>query len=270
MWWSPPARDDARVRTRALPARPGARRGAVPRVRGRGWLAVAVVAALADANFLLAGAVGSRLDLSVAVISELSAPGQPWAWLFRLGDGTAGVAAALLALPLLRGWGPGRVRLRGGGLLVFGVGTLASALVPLTCAASVQVCPSSSVGVEVLHDGVSVLGTTAAVVAALELAWSLRRRLPRPVPLLALLTAAAAAGTGAWEVFSFCRGGNGGGGPAQSVQVLAVSCWLLLEGVVVAGAGRRVPVRGPAPAVTDPGRVPAPPGGIGPAGGVLR
>lgn len=206
------------------------RSGPVPRRRSLppAWVLCAVVAGLANANFLLVGAVGARVDLAVGVISELSVPGQPGALWFRLGDGLTGVLCTLLALPFRR------ERLRALALAAFGLGTLVSALVPLTCAPSLQTCSASSEVAELVHDGVSVVGTAGAVVGVLLLARAARGTVLH-VP--AVLAAVANLGCGAYEVVTFFQGGNGGGGDAQRVQVLAVSAWVVLEPLVGPGRG---------------------------------
>lgn len=202
--------------------------------------ALAVLAAVANANFLLAPLLGARVDLATGVISELSVPGQPGAAFFRLGDGTAGLLCALLALPVWRG-GLRHERFRALCLAAFGLSTLVSAIVPLACAPSLGTCPASSGGAELVHDGVSVVGTLAAVLGVLELARRGRGRLLRP---LAVLAALVSAGAGLYEVVTFLQGGNGGGGDSQRYQVLAVSLWVVLE-VVSQGRerGARVPAR---------------------------
>lgn len=188
---------------------------------GPAWVAVAVVAALANVNFLLAGPLGAHVDLGVGVISELSVSGQPGAGWFRIGDGLAGLLCVLLALPVRR------ERWRACALAGFGAGTFVSALVPLTCAASLTSCPPSSLGAEIVHDGVSVLGTVGAVVGV----FGLVRRTRGAGRLAAGAVALGVVGTGAWEVVTFLAGGNGAGGAAQRVQVVAVSAWVLLEAV---------------------------------------
>ncbi|MBB2900691.1 hypothetical protein FHR75_001479 [Kineococcus radiotolerans] len=186
-------------------------------------VALATAAALANANFLLAPLVGARVDLATGVISELSVAGQPGAAWFRLGDGAAGVLCALLALPPARE-AVRRARFRALCLGVFGLTTLVSALVPLTCVPSLGPCPAPG-GADVVHDAVSVLGTLAAVLGALALLRHARGGL-RP---LAALAALGSAGTGAYQVVTFLQGGDGGGGAAQRLQVLAVSLWVVLE-----------------------------------------
>ncbi|MFD0482271.1 DUF998 domain-containing protein [Kineococcus sp. GCM10028916] len=191
----------------------------------KGRIALAALAGLANANFLLAPLVGARIDLTTGVISELSVPGEPGSVWFRLGDGSAGLLCALLAVPLWRS-GLRHARFRGSCLTAFGLTTLVSAIVPLTCAPSLGVCPASSAGPELLHDGVSVIGTLGAVLGVLELAWRARGWALKP---LAVLSAAVSGGAGVYEVVTFLQGGNGGGGDSQRYQVLAVSAWVLLE-----------------------------------------
>ena len=191
----------------------------------RARTALAVLAGAANANFLLAPFVGARIDLSTGVISELSVPGEPGSFWFRLGDGSAGLLCAVLALPVWRSR-LRHARFRAVCLAAFGVTTLVSAIVPLTCAPSLGVCPASSAGAELVHDGVSVVGTLGAVLGVLELAWRARGW---PLKSLAVLSAAVSAGAGIYEVVTFLQGGNGGGGNSQRYQVLAVSLWVVLE-----------------------------------------
>ncbi|MEZ0492577.1 DUF998 domain-containing protein [Kineococcus sp. TBRC 1896] len=189
---------------------------------------LAVLAAVANANFLLEPVVGGRVDLAVGVVSELSVPSEPGSVWFRLGDGTSGLLGAVLGVLLWRGAGARgarHVRFRALCLLAFGVGTFVSALVPITCAPSLGPCPPSSETAELVHDGVSVLATTGAVLGAGELAWRARGVLK----VLAVPTALVSAGCGLYEVVTFSQGGNGGGGDSQRWQVLAVSAWLVLE-----------------------------------------
>lgn len=207
----------------------------------RARIALAVLAGVANANFLLAPLVGARIDLSTGVISELSVPGEPGSLWFRFGDGTAGLLCALLALPLWRS-GLRHARFRSLCLAAFGLTTLVSALVPLTCAPSLGVCPASSAGAELVHDGVSVIGTLGAVLGVLELAWRARGWALKP---LAVLSALVSGGAGVYEVVTFLQGGNGGGGDSQRYQVLAVSLWVVLEVVSQwreRGTSRGVPV----------------------------
>ncbi|WP_432541647.1 DUF998 domain-containing protein [Kineococcus sp. SYSU DK002] len=186
--------------------------------------ALAAVAALTNANFLLAPLTGSRVDLGTGVISELSVPSQPGSAWFRLGDGTAGVLGVALAVLAWRAVAP-RARFRAVCLAAFGAATLASALVPLTCAPSLGPCPASASGAAAVHDGVSVVATTAAVLGGVELAVRARGWLRPP----AVAVAAVALGCGLYEAVTFALGGTGGGGAAQRWQVLAVSAWLVLE-----------------------------------------
>lgn len=194
-------------------------------------MVVVVVAALAgitNANFLLAPLVGARIDLSTGVISELSVPGEPGALWFRLGDGSAGLLSVLLAVRLRRR------RFSALCLAVFGVGTFVSALVPLSCAPSLGTCPASAAGPALVHDGVSVVATAAAVAGGLELAWRARGAFRWP----AIAAAAVSAGCGVLGVVSFLQGGGGGGGASQRWQVLAVSAWVVLEAVARRSSAR--------------------------------
>jgi hypothetical protein len=176
---------------------------------------LAVLAALANANFVLAPVVGARVDLTSGVISELSVAGQPGAVWFRLGDGSSGLLCLVLAF-LLR-----RRRFSSVCLALFGLGTFLSAVVPLTCAPSLGPCPASSDPAAFWHDAFSVVATTGAVVGVLELA-----RRTRGVPAIA--AALVSAGCGVLGVVDVLTGGNGGG-VAQMAQVVAVSVWIVLE-----------------------------------------
>ncbi len=208
----------------------------LPTVRRGGalLLTTGAVAAVVNANFLLDRVVGSPVDLGTGVISELSVHGLPGWWLFRLGDGSTGVLGALLGFAA---WRSGR-RVTGVASVVFGVGTLLSALIPLSCAPSLGGCVGDD-PTGFVHDLVSTVGTAGAIVAAAMLVHELRGR-SRVLRGTALLVALGTALPGLGQTIDAASGGSGGG-IVQQVQVLAVSGWLLLEGVaaVLPRTGRR-------------------------------
>lgn len=101
------------------------------------------VAGVCYSTWVLGPLLNPAIDPSATVASELAATDQPWSWVFRAGDITAGVLALASALVLLRrarGW----FRVAWIAAAVFGLSTVLDAgLTPLSCAPSVDPgCPS--------------------------------------------------------------------------------------------------------------------------------
>lgn len=96
-----------------------------------------VCAAVLYSLWVLGPWINPDLDALNGYVSEFAARDQPGSWLFRIGDGLAGLLAAAAAVAGMRcsrggfvGWS---------GLLVFGVATgLDGALTPMTCASFVD------------------------------------------------------------------------------------------------------------------------------------
>jgi uncharacterized protein DUF998 len=181
------------------------------------------VAALLNANFLLELIIVTGLPPGRSMVSELSAVGQPDAWAFQVGDGVAGVLAAALALTLLRA---GMHRLLAWCALVFGVTTTLSALLPLPC--TIGACAGGTWRV-LLHDGPSVVGTTAAVLGSWLLVRAEERGALRTATVVIALTATL---TGALFAFSNLGPALPATGVIQRVQILSLSAWLVLLGLL--------------------------------------
>lgn len=102
-------------------------------------------------------------------VSVLEVPGRPHAHLFAACDLAAGAFAAVAGLLLGR-----RAALAGHGLLVFGLGTVAEALMPIApdCAASVAACGIDLGQVLAPHDIASIVSALGLAVSVL----AIRRR----------------------------------------------------------------------------------------------
>jgi hypothetical protein len=132
-------------------------------------LALAVVAAVLYNAWLL----GFALDpdgLHGSYVSVLEAPGHPHAEVFVVCDIVTGVAAVLAGLLLRR-----QRELVGVGLVVFGVGNVLEATIPISsrCAASVAACGTGLGQVLAPHDIasiVSVLGLALALASVRHVA----------------------------------------------------------------------------------------------------
>ena len=158
---------------------------------GRRWTKLGALAGVLNANFVLEWFLSGQGDVGRSVVSDLGLANHPWSWVFRLGDALGAVLLLVIGLALLRSVrrsltglvAPWRDRAwRVGAWLVIGfaVTTLIAALVPLSCAATADsTCANSPPGSPVplanlLHDGVSISGTTAGIVAAALLALATR------------------------------------------------------------------------------------------------
>lgn len=193
-------------------------------------VALGATAAVLNANFLIELVVPTHLSPVGTMVSELSATGRPDAWAFRVGDGVAGAFAVLLGLLLV---GRPGTRMLAWCALVFGASTTLSAAVTLPCAGgTAPTCAGTTSGAELFHDSVSVLGTTAAVGGTWLLLRLLRAGRGWRLRVCAASTAVVASATGLAFVVDHSLAAVPGIGLAQRAQVLAISGWLLLLGVV--------------------------------------
>lgn len=217
---------------------------ALPR---RSGLTLGLLACVLNLSFVLESLLPGPARVGATAVSDLSIPGHPWSWLFRVAD--AGSALCLLALcvTLWRQRSEPRGRWAGAGWVAatwstatFAVSTLVAALVTETCApASDPTCPAGIADAsttDLVHDVVSSVGSTLAVTAALTFAIVLRHRRWLATFHAALFVAAASSGLAfvAWQA----QPQDAISGWAQRVQIVALSAWFVVLGVT-ADRGRR-------------------------------
>ena len=174
---------------------------------GPRWTMLGALAGVLNANFALEWLLPGQGDVGRSVVSDLGLASHPWSWVFRLGDALGAVLLLVIGLALLQSvrrsltWRVAGRRMAGrrvagrrvagrrvrawrvGAWLVtgFAAATLVAALVPLSCAATADsTCAGSPPGASpplanLLHDGVSIAGTTAGIAAAGVLALATRR-----------------------------------------------------------------------------------------------
>ncbi|WP_127481340.1 DUF998 domain-containing protein [Nocardioides pantholopis] len=212
---------------------------------GPWWRSPAVPAALGVgagtlyANFVVDWARRGSASLG-HVVSELAAPGEPQAWIYRAGE----VGCAALVLPLLP---TARAGLPAGlgrevvavATAVFAAGAAAAAVVPTPCGPGVvreevDRRPRSN-----LHDGASIV-SDVALYLGVAAAWATtRRRGPgwfhRAAGWVLWL------GTGSNLAAGYARpvaGRRWLGGVSQRVNILTISAWLCCLGLIGAQAVR--------------------------------
>jgi hypothetical membrane protein len=198
------------------------------------WLTVGALAGLLNVNFVLDLAEAHPASLARSVVSDLSVPGQPDAWVYRVTDAVSAVLVLALAIALAR-----RARHAGRRVLEavawclggFGLCTVVAAVVTETCASTlVQGCTEAT-PLDDLHDTVSTLGSLAAVAAMALLAVAARRRRGAcAAHVLATLV------TGALGI-ALLVGSTPGTAPwfgwVQRAQIVVLSLWLVLAGRAV-------------------------------------
>jgi hypothetical protein len=208
---------------------PPATTRALPLVAGVGF----VVAAVLYTTWPLAALLGLDASGPDSLVSELAARDQPWSWLFRFGDTSAGVlafaAGVLAAVAMRERWS----RIGYVLLAVFGAATVADASMPLACAPSVTPgCPTPSS--DIPHVLTSATSSTALCCGILLVLFSARRRLARPA--LAAGGVLAAIAIGGLLVFSVRTLADtyAGAGVIQRVALAALS-------LLIAGCGLLAP-----------------------------
>jgi hypothetical protein len=201
-----------------------------------GGLVLGVLACVLNLSFVLEVLLPGPARVGATVVSDLSVPGRPWSWLFRVADAGSGLCLLAVCVLLLRRRVHGAPRAPWVGATVatavFAVSTLVAAAVTETCApASDPACPADVVQAsttDLVHDAVSSVGSTLGVLAALVFAVLLRR-----TPWLAALHAAAfaaAAASGLAFVAWQAQPQDDLSGWAQRMQIVALSSWFVVLG----------------------------------------
>lgn len=203
-----------------------------PRARVTLASAALVVAAVLYTTWPLATLLGLEASTPDSLVSELAALDQPWSWLFRLGDTSAGVLAIVggiaAAVSIRERWS----RIGYALLAVFGAATIADASMPLPCAPSVAPgCPTPSSDLaHVITSGTSSFAVCCGIVLVLYGARSLLAR-----PLLGTGVVLAAVAIGGLVVFSVrtLADNYAAAGLIQRVALLALSLGLAGCGLLV-------------------------------------
>jgi hypothetical protein len=208
-----------------------------------------ILACALNLSFLLEQLLPGPARVGATVVSDLSAPGRPWNWLFRAADIGSGTCLLVLCVVLLVH--RPRADARSDGIAwvaatvatsVFAVSTVVAATVTETCAPAFDpACPgrmAEASTANLVHDAVSSVGSTAGVLAALAFAVVLRRT--RWLAALHGAAFAAAASSGllfvAWQVGPH----DSLSGWAQRVQILALSAWFVVLGLTADRPAPRV------------------------------
>lgn len=203
------------------------------------------LAAVTNCAFLFRPVSDSRLDPVNSMISELEVPGQPLSWFFRGASLLSGLFAFAFALGLRPRIPAGRSGQAGClALALFGLAGAADALFPMDCAPSASVvCLRASEAqplnwLSSAHTWFDVAGSIAVLVSL----WFLGRHLMQHPEWrhASAITRAGFAGLAAVSVVLTVMSARylPGVGVVQRVEVLGVSCWLL---VLTLAAHRRTP-----------------------------
>jgi Protein of unknown function (DUF998) len=240
----------------------GGRLAAIGTVPPRAAWACGVCAGLAYSGWVVDLAVAPDHDWH-SVVSGLQVPGAPLSTLLRVLD----VACGVLVLALVPGLAaalPGRdgreVLLRRvaiWGTVVFALGCIGAAVVPLPSCAVDEVCRTGAqLTRRVVHDGFSVASQAGVFVAAAAVGLLTRGRGPRWLHRAAW-AAVWLGGVSATVLLLLATapvGPSWGPGVGQRFQIVVTSLWLVALGAVAADGARsaRDPLPPEAPQV--PGR----------------
>ena len=195
------------------------------------WPAVCgVLAALLQLDFLLETLLPGGPPVTRSQISELSAPGQPGAWVFQICD----IASGLLVLALVPGWWRAS-RTVGGCLAAWGLGLAVSAVWSPSCADSLHPgCDGDGLpGLHValrddLHDIGSIISALGLLLGIAAATVVLRRHGDlRRSTWVGALTASACL-LGLEESTEDVIGASAGRGISQRLQVVVLSVVIVL------------------------------------------
>jgi hypothetical protein len=204
-------------------------------------------AAVCYSTWLLGPALNPAIHPAATVASELAARDQPWSWVFRAGDLSAGAlalsAGAYLAVPA-RGW----LRVGWVAAAVFGLATVLDAgLTPLSCAPSVDPgCPSLTADeFTEPHSWTSSFAVAGGMASLVALSLAARRSAPR-FALAGAVLAVLAIATSLVTLVQILGDGDTEG-IWQRGQLAGLSAWLLYAAAAAALGGRPGPRRGGRP-----------------------
>ena len=207
----------------------------------------AVIAAVSYSSFLLSPWTHAASSAGGGFISELEDPGQPFAWLYRASDVSAGVGV-LVAAWVVRRLVAGRWAAGGTALLALAGGSSV-----LDAATSMQCDPGTSARCArdehtplgllgqllYLHTDSGLLGFVAAAAGAAVLGAAMAGRWP-PWGRLQIALGIGIASCGLAELIVLLLAGSIG--TAVRVQVLLTSGWFLAIGLFLAARARNSPV----------------------------
>lgn len=211
-------------------------------------LTTGVLAGVLYSNFLLDALLSRRHDW-FAVVSELEMPGYPTATLLRTTDVVCSLLVIGIAVVL---WTARRVRgaerLAAASMVVFALGGIVAALVPLPCRPGASSCPAPR---QVLQDGVhdtaSLVSQVAIFVSAGAIALALRREGPRWLVRHGHATfwVGGIAGTVLLVTLDQTHPGSWQAGLVQRLQLAWMSTWIygFAVATVVARARAERPIR---------------------------
>lgn len=147
------------------------------RIRITWWATgLAVLAAVAYNSWPLGFWLNPRVSYGGGLASELEGLRQPYNWVFVLLDVVTG-ALVMTAVVML--WHHHRSKLSRWTLAcfaLFGLLTIADALLPMPCEPSVAVCPSWTAQPMLIMHGIASIGSAVALFASGVLAWRMHHK----------------------------------------------------------------------------------------------
>lgn len=179
-----------------------------------------------------------------SIISEMEAEGAPHGLTLRILDAVSAVLTLVL-VPWLWWAFPADVfgRIAVWGVGVFGVFGIPAGLVPLPCHAAEQDCRLTAAE-EVqsnIHDGTSIISTTALIIGAAAAAWALRRTGPRWMVRAGWVTVAVQILTGLGFAAAWFADSDDVSGVLQRIEVVGIGAWVACLGIYAATHG--IPAR---------------------------
>lgn len=203
-----------------------------------GGLVLGVLACTLNLSFVLEALLPGPARVGATVVSDLSVPGRPWSWLFRVADAGSALCLIGVCVLLLRRRHALRSPARAAWIsaclatVVFALSTLVAAAVTESCAPALDpACPTGLAQVstaDLVHDAVSSVGSTLAVLAAVVFAVLLRRS--RWLAAGHGVAFAAAALSGLVFVGWQAQPQDDLSGWAQRLQIVALSLWFVVLG----------------------------------------
>jgi len=198
-----------------------------------------VLAAVAYNSWPLGFWLNPRVSYGGGLASELEGMHQPYNWVFVLLDVVTGVLVAAVVILLWRHHRSRLSRWALGSFALFGILTIADALLPMPCEPSVAVCPSWTAQPMLILHGIASIGSALALFATGVMAWRMHHKRHTDWVMRSMITLWALSGVMSL-VFFFTPG------PAylsQDYYLLLCGIWIaLMPYMAYPSAGRQQPV----------------------------
>lgn len=184
----------------------------------------ALIAAIAYNSWPLGYALNPAITRSGGLASELEALNQPYNWLFVSLDVLCGLCVMVIVIVLWRKAQTLTSKYAMTGFGLFGLLTIADALLPMTCEPSLSVCPTLSHQPVLILHGIASIGSGVLLFMSAVLVWCAVRQRSHKILMSAIMAGWGISGL--LTLYFFFTPGPGY--LAQDYYLLLCGVWIVL------------------------------------------